>query len=69
MKHFQAAHLNISSLFLKFNTLKHILAKELFDILSLSETWLNSSIPDNQIDISGIRKDRGTLGGGVAIYL
>lgn len=69
---FSAAHLNIWSLLPKFNILKGFLLEKNYDIFALSETWLNASVLNESINITGynlIRKDRPTRGGGVAIYL
>lgn len=45
----------------------------LFDIITLSETHLHSGIPNDVFQLNGyhdiIRRDRGELGGGVAIYI
>ena len=46
--------------------------EQYFDIISLNETMLDSSISDYEIKINGydiVRKDRNRHGGGVAIYL
>ncbi len=67
-------HINVRSLLankrlddlLLFNTGKN------FDILTLSETWLDGSITDDQLKLDGynlIRKDRNRHGGGVAVFI
>jgi hypothetical protein len=48
------------------------LEEQYFDIISLNETMLDSSISDHEIKINGydiVRKDRNRHGGEVAIYL
>ena len=74
-------HLNIRSLWNKFDIFRQQLANSNIDCMTLSETWLNSNIPDNIISIPGyniFRLDRQTLnpvtnkikvGGGTAIYV
>ena len=42
------------------------------DILSINETRLDSSIKDEEVELSGykiIRRDRNRFGGGVALYV
>ena len=42
------------------------------DVMAVSETWLNPSIPDSLVDIPGydiFRRDRDSLGGGVCLYI
>lgn len=67
------AHLNIRSLLPKHDEIKSLLMESNLHFLALSETWLNSKIHSNLIDIPGYsfyRNDRKTgKGGGVAIYL
>jgi hypothetical protein len=67
------AHLNIRSLPSKLDELAvRMTNSKSFDILTLSETWLNPDISEDEINISGyscVRKDRvNGVGGGVAIY-
>lgn len=41
-------------------------------VLGVSETWLDSSVTNGEIDIKGYcvsRRDRGTRGGGVLVYI
>ena len=51
---------------------KHTILKNKLDVLTLSETWLNSSITDLELEIPGYnlyRVDRNTKpGGGVGVY-
>ena len=68
---FSAVHLNVQSLKPKLDILETELRT--FDVLAFSETWLNSSISNSDIEISGYsepcRKDRPDGYGGVAIYI
>ena len=69
------ASLNICSIIQKLDDLK-VLQKSKMDILTLNETFLNNSIEDNELQISGYRAFRmdhtavtwKTHGGGVMIY-
>ena len=49
------AHLNVRSLLGKLDELKFLIKSnsKSFDVLTLSETWLNTSISDAEIQISG----------------
>ncbi len=43
-----------------------------FDILSINETKIDDSVPDNEINVAGyhlIRKERNRHGGGVLMYI
>ena len=64
----KVAHLNIRSIANKTDSLKLLLKDKPFDILTISETWLNPNITDNEITIPGYtfaRQDRdGRPGGG-----
>ena len=67
-------HLNIRSLHHKVDQLRLELQNDAFDILTLSETWLDSFIANNDIQLPGYtcaRMDRQTdkSGGGVIAYL
>ena len=60
-------HLNINSFRYKFYEVKHLLADNIVDIASFSETKLNSSLPDAQFQIDNFtmyRSDRTRNGGG-----
>ena len=50
-------HLNINSLRNKFESIKLIISPK-FDILLVSETKLDESLPNNQLSISGYRMFR-----------
>lgn len=65
-------HLNIRSLPRKIDLLRAWLVYNKPAIITLSETWLNSSIGDAEISLDGYilyREDRGSRGGGVATYI
>ena len=44
-----------------------------FDIITISESWLKDNIPINELDLNGYQeafmRNRGTLGGGVMVYV
>lgn len=65
-------HINAQSLKNKIDEFRNIFEQSGVDIICVSETWFNASITDNIISIYGYnvyRNDRGTLGGGVAIFI
>ena len=65
-------HLNIRSLVPKMYLLRSWVAQHNPNIITLSETWLNSNISDNEIKLENYvlyRADRGSRGGGVATYV
>jgi hypothetical protein len=70
------AHLNARSLCIpdKFSEISALVSLHKFDVLGVSETWLNANISNDQLIISGynspLRNDRvGYRGGGVAMYI
>ena len=67
------AHLNVRSLTSKVDELHYILKKLRIDVLCVSETWLDSEIGEQSVQIPAFhfyRKDRkDKLGGGVGIYV
>ena len=79
MKGLVLLHLNVRSLWSKKDTLCHYLVNSNIDILTISESWLHSNIPDALLNIPGyflLRNDRDPLlfrseraGGGVAMYI
>ena len=73
---FVVAHLNVRSLQRKLDELKLVVEAntKTIDVLTLSETWLNSLIFDEEIRLPGylcVRKDRTghKRGGGTLIYI
>lgn len=72
IKGLKIIHLNIRSLVRKIDLLRVWVDLNKPDIITLSETWLNSSVSDNEINLSNYviyRYDRCSRGGGVAIYV
>ena len=67
------AHLNVRSLVNKIDDVRSLIDKNPFDIFTVSESWLNSSISDSEISLSGhalVREDRkNKRGGETAIYV
>ena len=71
-KGIKVCHLNIQSLTSCFDEFKLWFKKNSFHVITLSETWLDGTIHDSEIDIPGYvfeRKDRNRNGGGVAVYI
>ena len=65
-------HLNVRSLLPKIDEIHHMAITTNCSILGISETWLDDSVTDAEIQIAGyvvIRKDRNRQGGGVCIYI
>lgn len=66
------AHININSLRNKINEVTELLFEHKLHILAISETHLDSSFEDTELEISGYniyRNDRNRYGGGVAFYV
>ena len=70
------AHLNVNRLVNKLDGVRKLMSPYNFDVLTLSETWLSSNIPDCEVTIPGytpVRKDRNGStklnGGGVLFYI
>ena len=74
-KRFSIAHLNAESLKSRacFIEVKEMALKENFDILSISETWVNTSVTNASVNIEGYNIYRLDLlrkkGGGVCVYV
>uniref|UniRef100_A0A8D9DUG8 Endonuclease/exonuclease/phosphatase domain-containing protein n=1 Tax=Cacopsylla melanoneura TaxID=428564 RepID=A0A8D9DUG8_9HEMI len=72
---FSLSHLNVRSMksHEKFYDFQNIFLGSGCDIICVTESWLDSSIPDSEISFLGyrtVRLDRvGRKGGGIAIYL
>ena len=73
-KGIKMVHINVRSLFGKLDQVRNDFS--CMDVIVISETWLNPSIPDSAIDFPGftlIRRDRtlpsGKKGGGLCIYV
>ena len=81
-KGLMTTHLNVRSIWNKIDLLRNTFTNNNVDIITFSESWLTSNIPDELIDIKGynvIRNDRNwhdepnstniKKGGGVCMYL
>jgi exonuclease III len=71
-KGFHCIHINARSLPPKMSELKVIASKTKVSIIAISESWLDDSVTNCEIDIPGfsvIRNDRNREGGGVCIYV
>ena len=73
---FKIAHLNVNRLRNKLDDIQNLLSLHSFHVLTISETWLNSDISDDEIAIPGystIRKDRHSVhkscGGGLIAFI
>ena len=65
-------HLNINSLLPKIDELWEIARKTIATIISITESKLDGSVIDGEINIDGyelVRSDRNRHGGGVACYI
>ena len=72
LKGFKISHLNIRSLVKNIDQFRIYSHNCKFDIICLSETMLDGTIQDYEVNVNGyevIRKDRNRNGGGVAIYI
>ena len=72
MKGFKIGHLNIRSLVKNLEQLRIHLSNQKYNTLSINETMLDSSISNDEINVSCydmVRKDRNRSGGGVALYI
>ena len=80
LKGLTIAHLNIRSLFRKIDSIRNDITKSEIQIMTISETWLNSDLQNAIVQIGGYsicRQDRGSVsndrcskktGGGLIIY-
>ena len=50
-KHCKIAHININSIRHKFEPFREILQHNIFDVLTIQETKIDDSFPDNQFNI------------------
>ena len=65
-------HINIRSLISKLSEIKILANNSSAAVIAISETWLDSSVTDAEININGytvIRADRNREGGGVCMYI
>lgn len=66
------AHLNIRSIFTGFDHFSHIVQENDFDVVVITETWLNNGVDSAHVSLPGynfFRRDRVGRGGGVAAYV
>ena len=67
------SHINTRSILPKIDSIRLLMKDKPFDIFSTSETWLNPSISDSEVAITGysiVRMDRqGKIVGGTAVYV
>ena len=71
-KGLKVGHLNVRSLYNKYDEIMSILTQSQLGILCLNETWLDNTITNSQIHIPGYvieRRDRNRCGGGVSMYI
>ena len=64
-------HLNACSLLYHFDDIASLISKYCPEVLALSETWLDTSVIDSEINLPDyclFRCDRSRSGGGVAVY-
>ena len=65
-------HINTRSLLPKLDELRHIAIKSKASVIGITETWLDDSLPDSEVEIPGYslqRQDRNRNGGGVCVYI
>ena len=65
-------HFNTRSLLPKLSELRTLISDAKPAAVAISETWLDESVPDNEINIQGytvLRRDRNRNGGGVCNYV
>ena len=65
-------HINIRSLLMKIDDVRHMVNEAQPTVVAVSETWLDGTISDNEVGISGytiVRNDRNRHGGGVCILV
>lgn len=71
LKSIKIGHLNARSLGTGFDFFTGVVLSSSFDIMCVSETWLNDNLPSDYFSIPNyrvFRHDRHTRGGGVCIY-
>ena len=64
-------HVSVRSLFRHFDDLTSLASAERPHFIAISETWLDSSVTNNEIHLAGynlFRFDCNCSGGGVAVY-
>lgn len=70
---FKISHVNCRSLLAHFNDFRHEYANKGFNLIAITESWLNRDIDNNLLEIENyelVRNDRRDLrGGGIAAYI
>ena len=69
---FNIVHFNVRSLLPKIEEVRNVFLNMYVHVICINETWLDSSVSDNEINIDGFtvfRKDRTRHGGGVAVFV
>lgn len=72
VKGLRICHLNVRTLVDKIDEMRGFCETHRPHVLSLNETWLDSSISDSEIQLTGyllVRRDQTRRNGGVLIYL
>lgn len=72
IKGLYAIHLNIRRLITKIDLLRAWLVYNKPHVITLSETWLNINISDEEVKLDDyvlLRNDRGSRGGGLLTYV
>ena len=72
MKGLHFIHLNVRSLLPKLSELKVIANSTRAAVIGITESWLDSSVQDSEVEIPGyviVRNDRRRDGGGVCLYI
>ena len=64
-------HMNARSILNKISELRYIAIRTRAAVITLSETWLDDSVTDNEISINDcmVRLDRNRNGGGACMYI
>lgn len=65
-------HINVRSLTANFNNFKDFVSGSQWDIIAVTETWLDANISSDSLNLNGyffLRKDRASRGGGVGLYV
>jgi hypothetical protein len=65
-------HINARSILPKMDEVRHLAQESKAVTIGITETWLDESVPDSELDIDNytvIRKDRNRNSGGVCMYI
>lgn len=72
MSTIKIVHINIRSLLTKLTAFKDFISVSNYDVVAVSETWLNGAVRDDVVGVDGyelLRADRNGRGGGVCFYI